>query len=60
MFIPPELEQELIQFAFIIDNNKKITEVYLSKGMATILEPYSIRVQEGNAGIMIKMSLESQ
>ena len=47
MFIPPELEQELIQFAFIIDNNKKITEVYLSKGMATILEPYSKTVQEG-------------
>lgn len=52
MFIPPELIPELEQFAFIIDNNKKITEVYLSKGMATILEPYSIRVQEGNAGIM--------
>lgn len=47
MFIPPELEQELIQFAFIIDNNKKITEVYLSKGMATILEPYSKTVREG-------------
>lgn len=47
MFIPPELEQELIEFAFIIDNNKKITEVYLSKGMATILERYSKTVQEG-------------
>lgn len=47
MFIPPELEQELRQFAFIIDNNKKITEVYLSKGMANILEPYSKTVQEG-------------
>lgn len=51
MFIPPELEQELIEFAFIIDNNKKIEEVYLSKGMATILEPYSKRVQEGKLGI---------
>lgn len=47
MFIPSELIPELEQFAFIIDNNKKITEVYLSKGMATILEPYSKTVQEG-------------
>lgn len=46
MFIPQELIPELEQFAFIIDNNKKITEVYLSRGMATILEPYSKTVQE--------------
>ncbi|HFQ5875959.1 TPA: hypothetical protein ACJXXT_000223 [Pseudomonas aeruginosa] len=46
MQIPPELEQELKEFAFIIDNNKKIKDVYLSKGMATILEPYSKTVQE--------------
>lgn len=51
MQIPPELEQELKEFAFIIDNNKKIKDVYLSEGMATILESYSKRVQEGNAGI---------
>ncbi|KAI3485509.1 hypothetical protein L1887_51130 [Cichorium endivia] len=47
MLIPPELEKELIEFAFIIDNNKKVEEVYLSKGMATILKPYSTTVQEG-------------
>ncbi|WP_350613242.1 hypothetical protein [Pseudomonas sp. HY7a-MNA-CIBAN-0227] len=51
MTIPPELERELIEFAFIIDSNKRINEVFLSQGMAILLEPFSKRVREGKAGL---------